>query len=64
MVMLSISQTIILSQQLSHSKFTIMKQYIEPITFVIYIESSQVLCASFDSLDHTERWEFDDTETI
>ena len=64
MVMLSISQTIILSQQLSHSKFTIMKQYIEPITFVIELESSQVLCASFDSLDHTEKWTIEDTETI
>ena len=41
-----------------------MKQYIEPITFVIELESSQVLCASFDSLDHTENWKFDDTETI
>lgn len=64
MVMLSISQTIILSPQLSHSKFTIMKQYIEPKTYIIDFESMQVLCASFDSLDHTERWEFDDTETI
>lgn len=64
MVMLSISQTIILLQQLSHSKFTNMKQYIEPITFVIDIESSQVLCASFDSLDHTEKFDFDDVETI
>lgn len=41
-----------------------MKKYIEPNTFVIDIESSQVLCASFDSLDHTENWGFDDTETI
>ena len=64
MVKQIISQTTILSQQLSHSKFTNMKQYIEPITFVIELESSQVLCASFDSLDHTEKWQFDETETI
>ena len=64
MVMLSISQTIILSQQLSHSKSTIMKKYIEPNTFVIDLESAQVLCASFDSQDHTENWKFDDIETI
>lgn len=41
-----------------------MKQYIEPKTFVVEFESIQVLCASFDSLDHTEKWEFDDVETI
>jgi len=41
-----------------------MKQYIEPKTFVVELESIQVLCASFDSLDHTEKWGFDETETI
>lgn len=64
MVMLSISQTIILSQQLSHSKFTIMKKYIEPQIDVFEFETAQVLCASFDKDDHTEKWEFDDIETI
>lgn len=41
-----------------------MKQYIEPKTFVIDLESIQVLCASFDSLDHTENWFVEDEETI
>ena len=41
-----------------------MKQYIEPKTFVVELESTQVLCASFDSLDHTEKWGFDEAETI
>lgn len=41
-----------------------MEKYIEPNTFVIELDSNQVLCASFDDKDHTEKWEFDDLETI
>ena len=41
-----------------------MKKYIEPTIFVAELESSQVLCASFDSLDHTENWFVEDEETI
>ena len=31
---------------------------------VVDFDACQVLCASFDDKDHTEKWEFDDLETI
>lgn len=62
--MWNISQIIIRFLRLSDSNNTIMKQYIEPNTSIIEFETIQILCASFDSLDHTEKWEFDDVETI
>lgn len=40
------------------------KKYIEPYINVVEFGSIQVLCASFDDMDHTEKWEFDDVETI
>lgn len=41
-----------------------MEKYIEPKSIIIEFETAQVLCASFDPLDKTEKWEFDDLETI
>ena len=41
-----------------------MEKYIEPQIDVFEFEMAQVLCASFDKVDHTEKWEFDDLETI
>ena len=38
--------------------------YIEPKSTILEFEMAQVLCASFDKVDHTEKWEFDDLETI
>lgn len=41
-----------------------MEKYLEPKSNIIEFEMAQVLCASFDQLDKTEKWEFDDEETI
>ena len=41
-----------------------MEKYIKPNILVVEWDSMQILCASFDDMDHTERWEFDDVETI
>ena len=41
-----------------------MEKYIEPKSIILEFEMTQVLCASFDSLDHTENWFVDDEETI
>ena len=41
-----------------------MEKYLEPKSNIIELETAQVLCASFDKDDHTEKWEFDDIETI
>ena len=64
MVMLITFQTIIQFIQQSHSGKTIMEKYIEPTIIVVNFDACQVLCASFDDKDHTEKWEFDDLETI
>ena len=41
-----------------------MEKYIKPNILVVEWDSKQILCASFDDVDHTERWESDDVETI
>ena len=41
-----------------------MEKYLEPKFNIIELETAQVLCASFDPFDKTEKWEFDDEETI
>lgn len=62
--MWNISQIIIRFLRLSDSNNTIMEKYIEPNILVVEWDSMQILCASFDDVDHTERWESDDVETI
>ena len=38
--------------------------YIEPDCKVVLLNTRSVVCASFNSTDHTENWDIDAEETI
>ena len=40
------------------------KQYEEPTVIIVVLSSEKMICLSYDSTDHTENWNVEDSETI